>query len=102
MIDLNCEDVVSLTEATSLLPRRRRGKKPHIATLYRWALHWVRGVKLETLQVGGTLCTSKEALQRFCERLSSPETGRPPTLRSLAARDRAIERAGQELAKLGI
>ncbi|MBI3467951.1 MAG: DUF1580 domain-containing protein [Planctomycetes bacterium] len=102
MIDLSAETVVSLTEATSFLPRRRRGKKPHVATLYRWAQHGVRCVRLETIQVGGTLCTSREALQRFCERLSNPEAAGSPTLRSPAARERAIERAGRELSEIGI
>ena len=102
MIELNSEDVVSLTEATSLLPRRRRGKKPHVATLYRWAQRGVRGVRLETIQVGGTLCTSREALQRFCERLSNPEAARSSAIRSPAARERAVDRAGRELSEVGI
>ncbi len=58
MIDLIAEQVVSLTEATIHLPRRREGKRPHVATLYRWASHGIHGVRLETLRVGGTLCTS--------------------------------------------
>jgi hypothetical protein len=32
----------------------------------------VRGIRLEVIRVGGTLCTSVEALQRFFERLASP------------------------------
>ncbi len=66
MINLATETVVTLTQATNHLPRRRGGKKPHPSTLYRWAKDG-----LETIQVGGTLCTSVEALQRFCERLSA-------------------------------
>lgn len=71
MIDLENETVLSLTEAAKQLPRRRAGKRPHVATLYRWANRGLRGIQLETIQVGGTLCTSAEALQRFFERLSS-------------------------------
>ena len=71
MIDLSTERVVSLTDATHHLPRRRKGKRPSVATIYRWSLRGCRGVRLETVQVGGTRCTSLEALQRFCERLSS-------------------------------
>ncbi len=41
--------------------------------LYRWATEGLRGVHLETIQVGGTLCTSIEALQRFFERLGQRE-----------------------------
>jgi hypothetical protein len=66
------ETIVSLTSATKMLPARRGGRRPHVSTLYRWATGGCRGVRLETLQVGGTLCTSREALQRFCDRLSEP------------------------------
>ena len=75
MIQLDSEHVLSLREATQQLPRRRTGQRPHIATLYRWATDGLRGVQLETLQVGGTLCTSIEALQRFFERLGRREKG---------------------------
>lgn len=71
MLDINSERIVSLTEAAGLLPRRRQGKKPNVATLYRWAQRGCRGVILETVQVGGTKCTSIEALQRFCNQLST-------------------------------
>jgi hypothetical protein len=64
MVSLS-ENLVSLTEATKLLPRRRKGKRPNVVTVYRWSTIGCRGVKLETIQVGGTRCTSREALQRF-------------------------------------
>ena len=70
MIDLGHEELITLTDAAGRLPRRRMGQKPHIATLYRWSTRGVRGVVLETVQVGGTRCTSVEALQRFIESLS--------------------------------
>ena len=70
MIDLKSESIVSLSEAGGFLPRRRSRKRPQPATLYRWASAGLRGVRLETIQVGGTLCTSIEALQRFFDRLS--------------------------------
>jgi hypothetical protein len=76
VIDLRNEQVVSLTEATQHLPRRRAGRKPAVQTLYRWASPGCRGVQLEVIQVGGTLCTSLEALQRFCEALSDAKAAR--------------------------
>ena len=36
-----------------------------------WARNGIRGVRIETIRVGGTLCTSLEALQRFFDRLSA-------------------------------
>ncbi|NLE37136.1 MAG: DUF1580 domain-containing protein [Pirellulaceae bacterium] len=71
-IDPNTENIISLTEAAQSLPRRRAGKKPHLSCLYRWSTTGCRGVVLETIQVGGTRCTSKEALARFFRRLTDP------------------------------
>lgn len=75
MIDLSSETIVTLTAAPHHLPRRRGGKKVSPSTLYRWA----KG-GLETIRVGGTLCTSVQALQRFCELLTARRNpgGMPP------------------------
>ena len=70
MLDATTEDLLSLADAGRILPRRRGGRRVHVATLYRWAKHGLRGVVLQTLQVGGTRCTSREALQRFFEELT--------------------------------
>ena len=99
-IDISTEAVVTLTEATHHLPRRRRGKRPAVSTLFRWAQKGVRGIRLETLQVGGTKCTSIEALQRFFEALTDIDS--PPPRRSLSQRRRAAERAERELAREGL
>ena len=100
MIDLTTETVLSLTQATKLLPQRRKGKRPHVATLYRWASRGLRGVKLETIQIGGTLCTSVPALQRFFEALSVQphEEG----CASSRTRQQQIQRAAAELLQRGI
>lgn len=106
MIDINAEELISLKDVCQLLPRRRRGRKPSFSTVWRWALHGVRGVKLETLRVGSTLCTSREALQRFFDRLSESDGAAPPqqqpTYRTPAQRQRAVEQAERELEKMGI
>ena len=104
MIDISTEQVVSLTEATTHLPRRRAGKKPNVATLYRWAQNGVRGIRLESLMVGGTRCTSLEALQRFFDALTAQaerQTLSPP-FRQTSERRRQIEAAERRLAKSGI
>ena len=71
MITLTNERVLPLSQACRHLPRRRGIKPTHPATLYRWAKGGIKGVRLETIKVGGSMCTSIEALQRFCERLSA-------------------------------
>ena len=104
MIDIATETVLSLNDAVSRLPRRRRGSRPHVATLYRWAQSGLRGVKLETIQIGGTCCTSREALQRFFDALTRSERDaklnpRTPPDRE---RDRRIENAEAECERAGI
>ena len=98
MISLAKEQVLTLNDAAKRLPRRRGGKRPHIATLYRWAQSGVRGVQLEVLRVGGTLCTSVEALQRFAERCSGIE----PSARTSRQRQKQKAQAEAELTAAGI
>src|SRR5262245_17478042 len=106
MIDSASETLLSLGQAADELPRRRRGRKVHVSCLYRWSTIGCRGVILETIQVGATRCTSREALQRFFERLSQPVlTGTVPgpvlKVRTLAQRQRASAEAGRKLAEMG-
>jgi len=100
MINVSSEALLSLSEAAGRLPKRRRGKRPHIATLYRWAQRGVRGIRLETIQVGGTLCTSLEALQRFFDRLSQPDA--PIQTTPSAEQARAQAEAEAVCARAGI
>lgn len=100
MVSLN-EHVVSPTEATRLCPGRRKGKKPNVATIYRWMTVGCKGIILESLQVGGTRCTSREALQRFFDRLTAQAAGSPPPApaprvdrRAVAQAERVLDRAG--------
>lgn len=64
------EDPLPLGRATRILPSLRRGRPVNPATLRRWASKGLRGVKLEVLRCGGTMCTSRGALQRFFSALS--------------------------------
>lgn len=69
-INVSRERVLPLNKAAKLVPRVRPGKKVHIATLRRWHSPGLRGTQLECIRIGGTLCTSVEALQRFFDRLT--------------------------------
>lgn len=87
----------------SWLPCRRQGKRLHISTVFRWALRGVRGVRLETIRIGGTLCTSEEALVRFFQHLSGDGPAPPATpARTSRARRREIARAQRDLQRAGI
>jgi len=104
MIDPTRETLISLSQAAKGLPRRRGGKRPHISCIYRWTTTGCRGVVLESVQVGGTRCTSQEALARFFRRLTE-QTGTsqslPPSARTPARRRRATEQAVRELEREG-
>ena len=72
MIDIS-EDVRPLSVWAKRLPRRRAGRPVNRATLYRWATRGLHGIRLEVIQIGGTTCTSKTALQAFFNALTEAE-----------------------------
>lgn len=63
-IDLQNEKLVAIGEVPSLLPRRR-GKKTHYQTVWRWATKGINGKILATVKLGGVRYTSVEALRDF-------------------------------------
>jgi hypothetical protein len=104
MIDILLEETFSLTEAAKRLPCRRRGVRPNVATLYRWAQTGCRGVRLETICVGATRCTSMEALQRFFDAITAASESRPvtPPPRLTRQRRQQIAAAERRLAQAGV
>ena len=96
MIDLQSEKILSLTAAAKLLPGR-----PHVATIYRWFQHGIRGVRLETVLIGGKRFTSHEAIQRFAERGTAAAAGETLPVRTCKQRRVAIDRAKADLARDG-
>jgi len=102
MIDIASETVIPLGDVPDYIPSRRPGKRLHVATVWRWVLHGVRGRKLETITIGGSRYTSVEALQRFVEaEPADPEADRPRPQRTEAQRRRDSERAAQALERSG-
>jgi hypothetical protein len=111
MIDSTSETLIPLREATNLIPRRRAGRKAHVSTLFRWTSAGVRGVVLESVQCGGTRCTSREALDRFFQALTEQRQGTAPAVpqsrqvplvrRTAVQRQRQSEEAGRKLAEMG-
>ena len=96
-IDINTESPLRLNEAAKSLPTR-----PHVSTLWRWNQKGVRGIKLETILIGGIRYTSEEALQRFFDRTTAAADGTEFTPRTSAQRQRSIEQAERELNDAGI
>jgi hypothetical protein len=108
MIDLTTEAPIPLAAAVKLVPPARTGKRTHLSTLLRWILTGAKApdgslVKLEAIRLGNRWMTSKPALQRFAERLTPrPDSPAPASVRSPSRRQRAGERAAEELERLGM
>ena len=103
MIDIQTERLIPLAEAAAQIPGRRPGKPVGVATIYRWVDIGVRGIRLESISAGGTLCTTSEAVRRFFERVTearqagrSAGTGETPE-RTAGERQRASEAAAKRL-----
>lgn len=99
-IDPLSEHVISLADAAQTCPARRGGKQPHVSCIYRWTTSGCKGVVLESIQFGGTRCTSREAIARFIDRLTYG-SDHSHHYRSPAQRQRAAERAARELEREG-
>ena len=79
-IDVNAEHVLPLAALARRLPARRDDRPVSPATIHRWRLPGVRGVRLECVRIGGIWHTSLEAYQRWVDRLtaSADPTSGPP------------------------
>jgi hypothetical protein len=107
MLDLTNETPIPLAAAAALVPPARRGRKTHISTLLRWITSGAKApdgspVKLEAVRLGGRWMTSREALQRFAEKLTPGCDRAAPERRSPSRRHRASERAAAELKAAGV
>jgi hypothetical protein len=109
VIDLTAETPLSLAAAAKLVPPARSGRRTHLSTLLRWVLHGTTApngtfVRLEAVRLGGRWMTSREALQRYAERITPRLDGgaASPTPRSASARQRSHNRATAELTREGI
>jgi hypothetical protein len=109
MVDVFNEQLLSLAQVAKLLPPGRQGRPVNFSTIYRWIFTGVRApdgerVKLEAIRLGGRYLVSREAIERFIERLSThdvevstpPQPARTPTAleRAVARADRSLEREG--------
>jgi hypothetical protein len=80
-IDPLTERLRSLAEAARRLPALRGSKPVNPSTVWRWTTRGVRNrdgvlVRLETIKLGGTCCTSDQALVRFFRALTA-DAGQP-------------------------
>jgi hypothetical protein len=98
------DELIPLKDLAALLPRRRGGKKTHVATLFRWTTCGLHGQRLRYVQVGNTRCSTVTWAHEFFAALAAaPMTlAAPLSTRTPAARQKAIEAADRELERRGV
>ena len=95
-IDINSEDLVRFGEAARQFP----GGAIAIQTLHRWRLRGVRGARLETVLIGGSRFTSKQAIDRFVAAQNAGDSSAPAVSPSQRAKQSAAAR--RELESMGV
>ena len=99
---------LTLSQAAKRFPSFRQGRPVTPSCLVRWILQGARGpggnrVKLEAVRLAGRHITSPQAITRFiAAQQNTAPTSAPLPLRTPGVRQRAAERAGEELGKIGI
>jgi len=73
------------------------GKRPHSSTWYRWWHDGVKGVKLETVKLGGQRYTTLAAVRRFIALTNENSAEESDSLPSRRGREHEIARAEREL-----
>jgi Protein of unknown function (DUF1580) len=70
------DDLISLTAASRLLPSH-----PNPATLWRWRTKGIRGIRLQTVLVGGRRFVTRKAIEEFIQRLTEAAEQRATDIR---------------------
>lgn len=101
------EKTLTIHQACQVLPKRRRGARPHFATVWRYIMHGAKAldgtlVRLEAERFGGAWITSEEAISRFMARLSEMPNNSPLSLPAPAARRRAADEADKKNRERGL
>lgn len=94
-IDPAREALVRLADVPDLpwLPRGRNGRPLHRNTIFLWWHRGIRGVRLATIKIGGTRCTSVRALVAFFHQSSG--TGANPSPIHSPSQGHRIEQAAE-------
>lgn len=81
--DLQNDKPMSLPDAAEYLGRLT-GQKPHVSTIYRWCLKGCKGVRLDSICIGGKRFVTATAIERFIE-ASTESRAAPPEQPSVPA-----------------
>ena len=85
-----------------MMPRNTRGKRIHVATVYKWAQRGLKGGRLRTWKVGRVRCTTEQALLEFFERTDGGSPNPQDASSSTPRRSRQARAAQQAKQKLGL
>ena len=96
-IDTALETLLTFEDARTAFPGDRRLS---LATLHRWRLNGVRGVKLETVLIGGLRHTSREAIDRMIVAQNADDA--PVAAITPTQRRKQSEAARTELERMGV
>ncbi len=83
VIDVRTDDLLTFSQLSRRLPRRRGDRPANVSTIHRWRYPGLHDVQLEAVRVGGCWCTTMEAYARFVAestRAFEKSKGRPPPL----------------------
>lgn len=98
MINVKLETLVHFTDARSEF---HNGRLASLASLHRWRLNGVRGVKLETVLICGLRYTSLEAIDRFITAQNADDAPAAPVI-TATQRRRQSEAARLALLQVGL
>jgi len=99
VIDPINDDLLTLSEAATLFPRRRGGARVNTSTLWRWRTRGSRGIRLETVKVGSQVCTTADAIRAFIAARSAADVATCPQAPSPS---KASANAMRELERMGL
>ena len=103
-IDISKETPFPLTQAPKAQPFKHAGREGgpvSIQKVWRLATKGLRGVKLETILIGGTRCTTLDAIERFIM-ATQDGTPAPAAARTPTQRAKSHAKAMQRLEQVGI
>jgi hypothetical protein len=93
-IDIDTEELMPLSQCAHTMP----GGAVNPATVWRWSLRGLHGVRLPTVLLGGTRHTSREARAWWVATITAIADGREAGRRTPSQRHREIAAAERELA----
>ena len=110
-VDFVTETVGGLSEAAEWCPPIN-GRRPDRSTIWRWIKLGIKGVRLEHSRLGNRILTSREAINRFTQRLAEVDSdadteAAPRPIKRQRSRtpeqaQRAQQQANADLSAVGI